>query len=61
MHPNEVVFIAAKSADVGFFGPHGQDLDDLKEMVNEYHRLARAEFKRDLMVWTTALIYYGET
>jgi FMNH2-dependent dimethyl sulfone monooxygenase len=51
---------AAKHCDVGFTGTQGLDLDGLRALVKSYHDLAW-EHRRTIKVWTSAIIYQGET
>ncbi|NQV55354.1 MAG: LLM class flavin-dependent oxidoreductase [Rhodospirillales bacterium] len=52
---------AAQHCDVGFTGPNGLDIDGLRAMVTDYKKMALDEFGRNIMVWSNAFIYQGET
>ena len=52
---------AAKYADVAFTSHQGRNFDELKEMIELYHKLAWDEHQRTFSVWTNAYIFMGET
>ena len=52
---------AAEHCDVGFTGSHGYDLDGMRKLVKSFKDVAWAEHRREIMVWTCAFIYQGDT
>jgi alkanesulfonate monooxygenase SsuD/methylene tetrahydromethanopterin reductase-like flavin-dependent oxidoreductase (luciferase family) len=52
---------ACKHADLVFTVIRAGSLDECREHVQAYHRIAREDYGRDIRVWTLANIVQGET
>ena len=52
---------AAKYCDVAFVNTNRGDFDSRKAMIDDYRRLAREEYGRELQIWSHAYIVQGET
>ena len=52
---------AAKDCDVAFVNTNRGDFDSRKAMIDDYRRLAREEYGRELQIWSHAYIVQGET
>ncbi len=52
---------AAKYADVGFTALEAHDPDSMRARVDSHRKYAWDEHRRNLMVWTNAYIFQGET
>ena len=52
---------AAKYCDIAFVNTNRGDFDSRKALVDNYRRLAREEYGRELQIWSHAYIVQGET
>jgi FMNH2-dependent dimethyl sulfone monooxygenase len=52
---------SAKNSDIGLISLQGDRPDDWKPQIENYKRMAREEFGRDLQLWTNASVVQGET
>lgn len=52
---------AARYCDVAFVVLDRHDPDGLKARVDQYRKLARSEYGREIAVWTNAYIYQADT
>jgi alkanesulfonate monooxygenase SsuD/methylene tetrahydromethanopterin reductase-like flavin-dependent oxidoreductase (luciferase family) len=52
---------AAKECDVAFVIPDAHDFDSMKARVQQYRRLAREEYGREIQVWSYAYVVQDDT
>ena len=52
---------AAKYCDMAFIIPQNYDLDDNRRVIDEYRRLAREEYGREIQVWSSAYVVQRDT
>ncbi len=52
---------SAKNSDIGLISPHGATPADWKPEIDNYKRMAREEFGREIQLWTNGAIVQRDT
>ncbi|HEX4076116.1 MAG TPA: LLM class flavin-dependent oxidoreductase, partial [Candidatus Acidoferrales bacterium] len=52
---------SAKHSQIGLISPHGEKPEDWRAQVEDYKRMAREEFGREIQLWTNVSVVQRET
>ncbi len=52
---------SAKNSDIGLISPHGNTPEEWQPQVENYKRMAREEFGREIQLWTNVAVVQRET
>jgi dimethylsulfone monooxygenase len=52
---------SAKNSDIGLISPHGNTPEEWQPQVENYKRMAREEFGREIQLWTNVALVQRET